>query len=218
MLSFSWFSNLVELGGRAFHKPKLLSTVSRAACLKQNLLNHTAPATLTFCTVNLLFASRFELRGATGDGKAKVLDEKQTSVFKRVLNAEYNLKLKTSRTILSEINKRYPCMPFPLRRLLERGSTSKLGLMECLQHGLLQSYPVLYEKEGVMVAQVKGTVLLLPNGSDWITSRQMQAVQCNVEILVCLPFHVWCLASALHLMSDPKIAFAFFCAVFCSRF
>jgi methionine aminopeptidase len=102
---------------------------------------------------------------------------------------EYQLKLKTSRAILSEINKRYPCMPFPLRKLLEQGSTSKLGLVECLQHGLLQSYPVLYEKEGVMVAQVKGTVLLLPNGSDRITSGQMQAVQSNIEMSVCIPLH-----------------------------
>lgn len=111
-------------------------------------------------------------------------DEKQTSVFKRALNVEYHLKLKTSRSMLSEINKRYPCMPFPLRKLLEDGSTSKLGLVECLQHGLLQSYPVLWEKDGVMVAQVKGTVLLLPNGSDRITSSPVQALQCSVEMSV----------------------------------
>lgn len=105
---------------------------------------------------------------------------------------EYHLKLKTSRAILSEINKRYPCMPFPLRKLLEEGSTSKLGLLECLQHGLLQSYPVLWEKDGAMVAQVKGTVLLLPNGSDLITSGPMEDVQCSVEISVCWLSRVCC--------------------------
>lgn len=125
-----------------------------------------------------------------GDGKTRVRDEKQTSVFKRALNVEYHLKLKTSRTILSEINKRYPCMPFPLRKLLEEGSTSRLGLVECVQHGLLQSYPVLWEKDGAMVAQVKATVLLLPNGSDRITRGPTQALQCSTKISVCLALPV----------------------------
>lgn len=120
----------------------------------------------------------------SGDGKARVRDEKQTTVFKRALNVEYHLKLKTSRAILSEINKRYPCMPFPLRKLLEDGSTSKLGLVECLQHGLLQSYPVLWEKDGALVAQVKGTVLLLPNGSDRITCSHAQDVHSEVKVSV----------------------------------
>ena len=120
-------------------------------------------------------------------------DEKQTSVFKRALNVEYHLKLKTSRAILSEINKRYPCMPFPLRKLLADGGASKLGLLECLQHGLLQSYPVLWEKDGAMVAQVKGTVLLLPNGSDRITSSPGQAVRCGTEVSVCSALVQTCL-------------------------
>ena len=120
----------------------------------------------------------------SGDGKARVRDEKQTTVFKRALNVEYHLKLKTSRTILSEINKRYPCMPFPLRKLLEDGSTSRLGLVECLQHGLLQSYPVLWEKDGALVAQVKGTVLLLPNGSDRITCSRTQNVHSEIQVSV----------------------------------
>jgi methionine aminopeptidase len=119
-----------------------------------------------------------------GEGKARVRDEKQTTVFKRALNVEYHLKMKTSRTILSEINKRYPCMPFPVRKLLEDGSMSKFGLVECLQHGLLQAYPVLWERDGVLVAQVKETVLLLPNGTDRITPSEMPAVHSEVEIKV----------------------------------
>lgn len=119
---------------------------------------------------------------SSGDGKARVRDEKQTTVFKRALNVEYHLKLKTSRAILSEVNKRYPCMPFPLRQMLVESKTSKLGLVECLQHNLLQSYPVLWDRDGSLVAQVKGTVLLLPNGTDRITTGQAQAVDSQVEI------------------------------------
>ena len=41
-------------------------------------------------------------------GKPKVLDEKETSVYKRALDREYSLKLKASRAIFSEINKKFP--------------------------------------------------------------------------------------------------------------
>ncbi len=52
---------------------------------------------------------------STGEGKARVLDEKETTVYKRALDQEYKLKLKASRTLFSEINKRYPTMPFSVR-------------------------------------------------------------------------------------------------------
>eukprot|EP01025_Chloroclados_australasicus_P046319 TRINITY_DN5111_c0_g1_i2.p1 TRINITY_DN5111_c0_g1~~TRINITY_DN5111_c0_g1_i2.p1 ORF type:complete len:378 (+),score=53.89 TRINITY_DN5111_c0_g1_i2:77-1210(+) len=111
---------------------------------------------------------------STGEGKAKVVDEKQTTVYKRALNVEYSLKMKASRAMLSEISKRYPCMPFPLRKLLSGGSQSKFGLVECVNHGLLHAYPVLWEKEGESVAHIKATVLLMPNGSDRITTSPLQ--------------------------------------------
>lgn len=123
--------------------------------------------------------------GRSGEGKAKVLNEKQTSVFKRALNVEYSLKLKASRAILSDIDKRYPCMPFPLRKLLDSSTSSKFGLVECLQHGLLHAYPVLWEKEGELVAHIKGTVLLMPNGSDRVTLTPLPAFVTERSIEVC---------------------------------
>ena len=41
-----------------------------------------------------------------------------------------------------------------------------MGLVECVQHGLLVPFPVLHAKSGELVAQIKSTVLLMPNGSD----------------------------------------------------
>lgn len=121
-----------------------------------------------------------------GDGKARVVDEKQTTIFKRALNVEYSLKLKSSRTILSDIDKRYPCMPFPLRKLLATSASSKFGLVECLQHGLLHAYPVLWEKDGELVAHIKSTVLLMPNRSDRITVSPLQCFNATKVIEVCL--------------------------------
>ena len=66
-----------------------------------------------------------------------MIDEKATTVYKRVLSEEYRLKMKASRAMLTEINKRYPCMPFPLRKLLAPGHVSKFGLQECVTHNLL---------------------------------------------------------------------------------
>jgi hypothetical protein len=62
--------------------------------------------------------------------------------------------------------KRFPTMPFTLRALAEGAEGDakqelsqgqlRLGLVECLNHGLLHPYPVLHEKGGDLVAQVGG--------------------------------------------------------------
>jgi hypothetical protein len=56
-------------------------------------------------------------------------------------------------------------MPFTLRALSEGAEGEakqelsdgrlRLGLVECLNHGLLHPYPVLHEKQGDLVAQVR---------------------------------------------------------------
>ncbi|GKV22013.1 hypothetical protein SLEP1_g31919 [Rubroshorea leprosula] len=112
---------------------------------------------------------------STGDGKPKLLDEKQTTIYKRAVDRNYHLKMKTSRFIFSEINQKFPIMPFTARALEEK--RARLGLVECVNHELLQPYPVLHEKPGDFVAHVKFTVLLMPNGSDRITSHPLQELQ-----------------------------------------
>ncbi len=112
---------------------------------------------------------------STGEGKPKILDEKQTTVYKRALDREYNLKMKASRALFSEINRKFPALPFTLRGIEDKRS-AKLGLVECLNHELLLEYPVLYEKPGEIVAQFKSTVLLTANGSDQLSSFPMQTL------------------------------------------
>ncbi|KAH7656773.1 Peptidase M24 methionine aminopeptidase protein [Dioscorea alata] len=112
---------------------------------------------------------------STGDGKPKLLDEKQTTIYKRAVDKNYHLKMKASRFIFSEISQRFPIMPFTARALEEK--RARLGLVECVNHDLLQPFPVLYEKPGDFVAHIKFTVLLMPNGSDRITSHPLQPLQ-----------------------------------------
>eukprot|EP01083_Nonionella_stella_P228373 809397_1 len=103
---------------------------------------------------------------STGDGKGRELNE-QTTVFKREVDVNYNLKMQASRRFLAEVNRRFPTYPFTLRSIEDK--SARLGLTECLKHDLLQPYPVLFEKEGEFVAQLKFTVLLMPSGIMKIT-------------------------------------------------
>ncbi|KAJ6699438.1 PROTEASE FAMILY M24 METHIONYL AMINOPEPTIDASE AMINOPEPTIDASE P [Salix purpurea] len=112
---------------------------------------------------------------STGEGKPKLLDEKNTTIYKRAVDKNYHLKMKSSRFIFSEINQKFPIMPFSARALEEK--RARLGLLECVNHDLLQPYPVLHEKPGDYVAHTKFTVLLMPNGSDRITSHSLQELQ-----------------------------------------
>lgn len=82
--------------------------------------------------------------------------------------------------MFKEINTRFPALPFTFRELegtsSREASSSRLGVVECLSHGLLHPYPVMYEKSGELVAQFKTTVLLMPNGSDRYVSGSLSAM------------------------------------------
>ncbi|QDZ24836.1 metallopeptidase [Chloropicon primus] len=121
--------------------------------------------------VNEVYA--IDILVSTGEGKPRCLDEKQTTVYKRALDREYNLKMKASRALFSEINRKFPALPFTLRAI-EDQRTAKLGLVELCNHELLHEYPVLYEKPGELVAHFKSTVLLMQNGSDQLSSFPLQ--------------------------------------------
>ena len=108
--------------------------------------------------------------------------QKQTKkqVYKRALDVEYSLKMKASRAVFSEVSKRFSTMPFALRALATPGA--RLGVIECVNHHLLQAYPVLHERAGERVAQLKTTVLLMPNGSDRITGAPLQAHESDKSV------------------------------------
>jgi len=99
---------------------------------------------------------------STGEGKPRPSDLR-TTVFKRNISEKYSLKMKASRSFFSEVNQRFPTMPFTLRAGDERNW--RMGVVECVKHSLFTEYPVLFDKEGTFVAQFKFTVMLLPSGN-----------------------------------------------------
>jgi len=104
---------------------------------------------------------------STGEGKPKESDFKST-VYKRAVEKSYNLKTQKARQFISEVNRRFPALPFTLRAI-EDEQVARVGISEARRHELLEEYPVFREKEGHVVAQLKFMLLLLPGGTKKIT-------------------------------------------------
>jgi len=84
---------------------------------------------------------------STGEGKAKE-GTTRTTVFKRAVETQYNLRSAHSRHVLSEINKKYVSLPFNLRGISGEESKTRYGMLELVNHDMVHAYPVLYEKDG----------------------------------------------------------------------
>merc|ERR1711865_767522 len=84
---------------------------------------------------------------STGDGQPKEIDENKTTIYKHQVDQSYNLKMKTSREIFSQITTDHPTLPFSLRQY--EGTRARLGMKECLNHDLFSTFPVLCLEDGV---------------------------------------------------------------------
>ncbi len=134
-----------------------------------------APPKPADCTFGEAEAWAVDVVLSTGEGRSRVKDDRATTIFARDPAYAYNLKMKASRAVYNEILKKAPgSLPFALRSLETPGA--RMGLSECITHGLVVPYPVLHEKTDAKTAQFKTTVLLMPNGSsDRLTALPLQA-------------------------------------------
>lgn len=96
------------------------------------------------------------------DGKART-EQSRTTVYKRSNDVNYQLKMKTSRAIFSEVQKKAGAFPFTLRAL-EDQKRARMGVQEAVQHGLLRPYDVVHTPAGTQVAEFFFTLALLPAG------------------------------------------------------
>jgi len=118
------------------------------------------------CTFELHEVYAVDVLISTGEGVGKEMSTR-VSVYKRT-EEQYMLKLKASRGFFSEVTQKHGMMAFNLRDF-EDQKKSRMGLVECVNHKLIDPYQVLYEKNGEFVAQFKFTVLLMPTGSHKVT-------------------------------------------------
>jgi len=112
---------------------------------------------------------------STGEGKGKETEIRST-VFKRAVETSYILKTQKARQFISEVNKRFPALPFTLRAI-EDEQVARVGVSEAKRHELLDEYPILQEKTGEVIAQFKFTVLLLPGGTKRITGLPLGSLE-----------------------------------------
>jgi curved DNA binding protein len=103
---------------------------------------------------------------SSGEGKPRETDIR-TTVYKKK-DFIYQLRMKSSRVFLSEVEKRFSLMPFTLRHF-EDEKRARMGVIECAKHDLVEPYPVYQDKEGEFVAEFKFTLLLMPSGQMKIT-------------------------------------------------
>jgi len=115
---------------------------------------------------------------STGSGKPRELLTKST-VFKRS-GVNYGLKVHTSRQLFHDITQNFPVMPFALRSLDEK--KRKLGIVEIAKYKLVESYPVMWEQDGEHICQFKFTALVLPSGTQRLSSFPLPFVASQYSI------------------------------------
>jgi len=101
------------------------------------------------------------------DGKARV-EESRTTIYQRDSTITYQLKMKNSRAVFSEVQKKAGAFPFNIRSL-EDEKRSRMGLQEAVQHSLVKPYEVVYTPANTFVAGFHFTIALLPGGPCLIT-------------------------------------------------
>ncbi|KAF8339565.1 peptidase M24, structural domain-containing protein [Cantharellus anzutake] len=105
---------------------------------------------------------------SASDNKPKQTKDERTSIYQRVPDVTYQLKLKTSRAVFSEIQKKAGTFPFNIR-YLEDEKRGRVGVQEAEKHGLLRAYDVQQSLPGTFVAAFHFTLALLPTGPYLIT-------------------------------------------------
>lgn len=111
---------------------------------------------------------------SSGGGRVTEADYK-THVHCRVPDVTYNLKLKSSRMVLSEAMHRFHGMPFALRSL--DCKQARMGIVECWRHGLIDTVPILRGSRRESFVHCKFTVVITEDGPVQLTGHDWQQYQ-----------------------------------------
>lgn len=96
-----------------------------------------------------------EMGVSLGGGKVKTISNRAT--LHRRTATTYGLKRPTSRSLLSEVVKKFGTFPFSLRQL-EDEKAAKVGVVECVRGGVLRQYEVVGDKNNDPVARLFTTI------------------------------------------------------------
>nr|CAH8853014.1 unnamed protein product [Trichobilharzia regenti]CAH8853016.1 unnamed protein product [Trichobilharzia regenti]CAH8853018.1 unnamed protein product [Trichobilharzia regenti] len=137
--------------------------------------------TIEKCTFDTNDVWNVDIIVSTGDGKPRE-HKARTTLYKKN-ETLYQLKMKASRQIYSEIANKCLAYPFNIRAL-EDVKKARLGITECIKHGVIQPLSVYCEKDEEFVAQFRFTVLLMPNGPMKVTGLPFDSSLYKSELKV----------------------------------
>ena len=100
-------------------------------------------------------------------GRGKVRDGTKTEIYELV--DDRNVRNRTARTVLEEIRETYQQLPFAARWF--EGGRTRMAIQNLARQGVLKSYPVLTEDEGVLVSQAEHTVVVTDDGCEVTTAE-----------------------------------------------
>lgn len=90
-------------------------------------------------------------------GSGKLVQDKETNIFKRNYERRTELKLKASKNVLNSFKNTGGSYPIILN---VQDVQVKMGLKECVQKGLINAYPIVKEKDGEFTARIKFTIVV----------------------------------------------------------
>jgi methionine aminopeptidase len=98
-----------------------------------------------------------EVWGGVSLGSGKVKSNGNRTTLHRRTDTKFQLKRPSSRSLLSEVVKKFGTFPFSLRQL-EDEKAAKVGVVECVRGGVLRQYEVVVDKDSKPVARLFNTV------------------------------------------------------------
>jgi methionyl aminopeptidase len=96
------------------------------------------------------------------DDKDHIYIEKHDAHIYKYNEYYHNLKLQSSRQFYKKIKNKYGNNPFPIIDF-KKDVRSRIGIKESLDNGILDSYPILYNKNNIPVFFKKFTVIVRKN-------------------------------------------------------
>ncbi|XP_055341973.1 uncharacterized protein LOC129590662 [Paramacrobiotus metropolitanus] len=146
-------------------------------------LMHLLPERKTQFHVNEV--AELEVLVSTGEGLAYEYLDTDANIYRRT-DPSASLPRSVSRSakkFLAAAYEKYGTSGFSLRHF-DNEKTARRSAQECVDHGILLGFPVLYEKEGELVALLKCTVGVTPTGIQVLSdcSLDISAYQSDYKI------------------------------------
>lgn len=105
------------------------------------------------------------------NGNGRVRDGGKSGIFR--IDGQGNVRDRFAREVFAWIQDEYKTLPFASRWVHAKfGSRGMLAMKQLEQAGVLYQYPQLVEASGGKVAQAEHTVLLLEDGTKYVTTKE----------------------------------------------